>query len=172
MLNNYIKLSTKEKLNNLRKFVNGEVNTLYEVIMLGVIMVNIVSLGLDTSKNISPEFKGILFWIDQICLALFIIELILKLIAYNKEFFGEKRINKKGEKEFHINIWNISDLIIVFLSIFSSLSCLGVFRMFRLFRSVKDIKMLRSIRIVKSFKIVNKFVKLRKTFKRILKANL
>ena len=105
-----MKLSTKEKLNNLRKFVNGEVNTLYEVIMLGVIMVNIVSLGLDTSKNISPEFKGILFWIDQGCMVLFVAELLLKIIAYNTEFFGERRKDENGKMHFYINKWNISDL--------------------------------------------------------------
>lgn len=162
--------SNKNKLYKLRKFVNGEVNTRYEVIMLVVIIVNIVSLGVDTSKNISPAFKNILFWIDQISLILFVIELLLKVLAYNKEFFGEWRTNKKGEKELHINIWNISDLLIVSVSIFSSLSYFGVFRIFRFFRSIKDIKMIRSMRIVKSFKIVNKFANLRKTFKRILKA--
>ena len=113
-----MKPSTKEKLNDLREFVNGEVSTGYEVIMLCVVIVNIVSLGLDTSRNISPTFKRGLFWIDQICLILFIIELLLKILAYNKEFFGEWRTNKKGEKKFHVNIWNISDLLIVSVSMF------------------------------------------------------
>lgn len=162
--------SNKNKLDNLRKFVDGEVNTSYELIMLLVIIVNIVSLGIDTSRNISPNLKNVLFWIDQVCLSIFVIELILKIIAYNKEFLGEYKVDDEGNETFHINQWNISDFLIVAISIFSSLSCFAVFRAFRIFRSIKDIKMLRSLRIVKSFKLVNKIGNLRSTFKGLLKA--
>lgn len=160
----------KTKLDRLRKFVDGEVNTSYELIMLLVIIVNIVSLGIDTSRNISPNLKNVLFWIDQACLFIFVIELILKIIAYNKEFLGEYKEDDEGNETFHINQWNISDFLIVAVSIFSSLSCFAVFRAFRIFRSIKDIKMLRSLRIVKSFKLVNKIGNLRSTFKGLLKA--
>ena len=165
---------TKRKL---KDFVDGKVDTPYEIFMLFVITVNTVSLGLETSSNITEDFRNILFMIDQICLWIFVIELIFKLIAYNKEFFGEKRIDEdhldeNGEMKvyFHWNKWNISDLIIVLISFVASLPYFTVFRVFRVFRSFKVIKAVRSFRAVKSFKIVNEFEDLRSTFKGLIRA--
>ncbi len=165
-----MKPSTKEKLNNLRHYVDGEINTWYERFMFVVVIVNIASLGIATSKSITPTFKTFLNCIDQVSTLLFIAELILKVIAYNRDFFGEKRIDDEGKEYFHINRWNISDLLIVVVSIFSSLSSFAVFRVFRIFRSVKDIKFISSLKAIKSLKLVNKFASLRSTFKGLLNA--
>ena len=153
-----------------REYVNGKVDTPYEYFMLGVIIINTISLGLETSRQISDMFRTILFWIDQFCLLLFIAELIFKAIVYNKEFFAKKE--EAGESvTYHLNYWNISDLIIVVVSIFSSLPYFAVFRIFRVFRSFRLLKMLRSLRIVKAFKLVNDISSLRRTFKGFVKAN-
>ncbi len=165
---------TKRKLT---EYVDGKVDTAYELFMLFVIIVNTVSLGIETSKNITTELRNILFTIDQICLWIFVVELIFKIIAYNKKFFGEMRrdedhLDKNGNMEeyFHWNKWNISDLIIVVVSFVSSLPYFTVFRVFRVFRSFKVIKAIRSFRAVKSFKIVNEFEDLRSTFKGLVRA--
>ena len=129
-----MKPSTKEKLDNLRHYVDGEINTWYERFMFVVVIVNIASLGVATSKSITPTFKMVLTCIDQVSTLLFIAELLLKVIAYNRDFFGEKRIDDEGKEYFHINRWNISDLLIVVVSISSSLSSFAVFRVFRIFR--------------------------------------
>lgn len=155
---------------SLKEYVDGEADTPYEYFMLLVIVVNTVSLGLETSKNLSVNFGNVLFWIDQICLYIFIAELLFKAVAYNKDFFGENRIDEEGTEFFHINLWNISDLVIVVVSVFSSLPFFAVFRVFRVFRSFKVIKAIRSFRVVKSFKLVNEVSSLRTTFKGLLKA--
>ena len=162
---------------NLRDYVDGEVDTPYEIFMLFVITINTISLGLETSRKIPENFRNILFIVDQICLWIFVAELIFKVIAYNKNFFGEKRtdedhIDENGDLEeyFHWNKWNISDLIIVVVSFFASLPYFTVFRVFRIFRSFKVIKAIRSFRAVKSFKIVNEFEDLRSTFKGLVRA--
>ncbi len=154
------------KKENPREYVDGEVDTPYELFMFIVIIVNTIGLGLETSKNISEQFKTVLFYVDQVCLFLFIIELIFKIIVYNKTFFGEKKDNKS----IHVNWWNISDLIIVLVSVFSTIPSFSVFRVFRLFRSFKAIKAVKSLTAVKSFKIVNEIKSLRTTFKGFLKA--
>lgn len=166
----------KEK-RNLKDYVDGKVDTPYEIFMLFVITINTISLGLETSSNITEDFRNILFMIDQICLWIFVIELIFKVIAYNKKFFGEKRfdedhLDKKGNivEYFHWNKWNVSDLIIVAVSFVASLPYFTVFRVFRVFRSFKVIKAVRSFRAVKSFKIVNEFEDLRSTFKGLVRA--
>ena len=162
---------------NLKDYVDGKVDTPYEIFMLFVITINTVSLGLETSSNITADFRNILFMIDQICLWIFVIELIFKIIAYNKKFFGEMRIdedyldkNGKMVEYFHWNKWNVSDLLIVLVSFIASLPYFTVFRVFRVFRSFKVIKAVRSFRAVKSFKIVNEFEDLRSTFKGLVRA--
>ena len=165
-----MKESKKNTLNKLRNYVDGEADTPYEYFMLLVIIVNTVSIGLETSKNISESFKNVLFWVDQICLYIFIAELIFKAIVYNRDFFGENRKDNNGNEYFHVNRWNISDLIIVVVSLISSLSYFAIFRVFRVFRSFKVLKTVRSLRIIKAFKLVNDITSLRTTFKGLIKA--
>ena len=158
-------------LKDWQGLVDGEVNTWYELFILLVIVINTISLGIETSKTISEEFRTALFWIDQICLYIFVAELIFKIIVYNKNFFGtEQKDEEDGKSYFNLNKWNISDLIIVAISLFSSLSYITIFRAFQVFRSFKVIKTIKSLRAVKSFKIVNEFSGLRSTFKGLIKA--
>jgi voltage-gated sodium channel len=153
-------------LKDLQDFVDGDVDSPYEFIMILIIIINTVSLGIETSKNISEQFRNILFWIDQVCLYIFVAELIFKIVVYNKEFFRKKI----GKDKYKWNKWNISDLLIVLVSLFSSLPYFTVLRVFRVFRSFKVIKAIRSLRIIKSLKIVNEFSQLRTNLKGLLKA--
>ena len=165
-----MKESKKNTLNKLRNYVDGEADTPYEYFMLLVIIINTVSIGVETSVFLSDSFRKILTIIDQICLFIFIAELLFKAVVYNKDFFGEKRVDENGDEYFHINRWNISDLLIVLVSSISTLPYFAVFRTFRVLRSLKIIKSIRSFRIVKSFKLVNEVSSLRTIFKGLLKA--
>lgn len=122
------------------------------------------------SASLSDGFRKILTIVDQVCLFIFIAELLFKAVVYNKDFFGEKRVDGYGDEYFHINRWNISNLLIVLVSSFSILPYFAVFRTFRVLRSLKIIKAIRSFRIVKSFKLVNEVSSLRTIFKGLLKA--
>lgn len=154
----------------LRKFVDGNADTPFEFFMLFIILINVVILGLETDAKILEKYGNVLFIIDQICLVLFIIELLIKLVAFNKDFFGEKRIDEKGDVFFHINKWNIFDLLIVLVSIFGSLPFFSVFRVLRIFRSFKIVKAIKSLRVVKTLKLVNSLTSLRVMVKAIIKA--
>lgn len=162
--------SIKNTLCKLRKYVDGDADTPYEYFMLLVIIVNSVSIGMETSHNLNAKSASILFLIDQICFWIFVAELVFKIIVYNKDFFGEKRIDEYGNEYFHTNPWNISDLIIVIISGASSLPYFAIFRAFRIFRSFKVIKSVKSFRIIRVFKIVNEVESLRSTFKGLLQA--
>ena len=161
---------SEKLLIKLRKIVDGEADTLFEYFMLLVVIANVVVLGLETSPNLANSYGEVFFLIDQICLWIFIIELLIKAIAFNKDFFGEYRTDKQGERFFHINKWNIFDLIIVFVSVFASLPFFAVFRVFRLFKSVKIIKGIKSFRVIKTLKLVNGITKLRIIVKAVIKA--
>ncbi len=161
----------RRKLYELRNYVDGDADTPYEYSMLFIIIINTISLGLETSKTITQEFGNVLFIIDQICLWVFIFELLFKFVVFNKEFFGEYRISEEDGKEyFHWNKWNISDLLIVAVSVFSTLPYFSAFRVFRVFRSIKVIRTVKSLKVVKSLKLVNDVSNLRTTFKGLVKA--
>ena len=99
----------------LKYYVDGEADTFFEYFMLLVVFVNTVTLGFETSPSIEAKYSDLLFWIDQICLYIFVFELFIKVIVYNRKFFGEMRTDEEGKKFFHINKWNIFDLFIVLI---------------------------------------------------------
>ncbi len=138
--------------------------------MLFVIMVNVVSMGLETVRSLKMKYFKVFYWVDLVCLGIFIIELIVKFIAFNKTFFGEKRVGKDGEYRFHLNRWNIFDLIIVLVSILPSVPYFALCRVFRVFRSFRMLRTVRSLRAIKVLKLVNNFENLRVIFKAILNA--
>lgn len=164
-MNNKISFS-----NRLRKFVDGEANTPFEYFMLLVVIINTVSIGPETSPSFFEKYGRSLVWIDQICLWLFILELLIKAIAFNKEFFGEFRTDSENQRFFHINKWNLFDLTIILLSTIGSLPFFSVFRVLRLFKSIKVIKGIKSLRVVKTLKLVNGITSLRVMVKAIIKA--
>lgn len=160
----------KSFLKKLRRLVDGEADTPFEYFMLIVVIMNTIVLGLETSPELAAQYGRIFFVIDQICLWIFIAELFLKAVAFNKQFFGEYRFDEKGDKFFHINKWNIFDLFIVLVSVFASLPFFAVFRVLRLFKSVKIIKGIKSLRVIKTLKLVNGITKLRIIVKAVIKA--
>ena len=161
---------TIEFSKKLRKYVDGEADTPFEYIMLLIVIVNTISLGLETSRELSAQYDKWFLLIDQICLWIFIIELLLKAFAFNKQFFGEYRLDENNERFFHVNKWNIFDLVIVLVSLFASLPFFAIFRVFRLFKSVKIIKGIKSLRVIKTLKLVNGITKLRVIVKAVIKA--
>lgn len=160
----------KNFFTRLRRFVDGEADTFFEYFMLLVVIVNTVVLGLETSPDISEKYGRVLWIIDQICLWIFIAELLLKIVAFNRHFFGEYRKDEDGSRFFHVNKWNIFDLAIVLVSVFASLPFFAVFRLLRLFKSVKIIRGIKSLRVVKTLKLVNGITKLRVIVKAVIKA--
>ncbi len=80
--------------------------------------------------------------IDKTCLAVFVVELVLKFIAYNKHFFSASK-------------WNTFDLVIVLVSIFGTVPYFSIFRGIKVFRAFKLVKTLKTLRVVKTLKIIN-----------------
>lgn len=92
-------------------------------VILCVILFNAVILGMETSKTIMAQAGDLILLLDQICLAVFIAELLAKLIAYRTRFFRDG--------------WNIFDFFIVGISLvpvaqgFSALRALRILRVLR-----------------------------------------
>jgi len=97
----------------------------FDMYIMALICINSVVLGLLAIPAYAHTFGPLLFLIDRLCLAIFMVEMGLKLFVYNKDFFASR--------------WNTFDLFIVTLSSFDFASPFIIFRAFRLFRLLKYI---------------------------------
>ena len=97
-----------------------------------VIIINAITLGLETSPEVKAEFGVILSLIDKIALTIFTIELITKILVYKLRFF------KDG--------WNIFDFLIVAVSLIPASGPFSVLRAFRIFRTLRLLSIVPSMK--------------------------
>jgi voltage-gated sodium channel len=103
-----------------------------------VILFNAVILGLETSEMVMARFGTFIGILDRICLAIFVVELALKLLAYRFRFFRDG--------------WNIFDFAIVAVSLVPSAQSLSVLRSLRILRILRVVSVApRLRRVVEGF---------------------
>ncbi|MEX0971064.1 MAG: ion transporter [Paracoccaceae bacterium] len=106
--------------------------------ILSVIVLNAIVLGLQTAPSIVAATGGALSLIDNICLGIFTVELLLKMFAQGPRFF-------KGG-------WNIFDFIIVGIALAPGSGGLSVLRALRILRVLRVISIApRLRRVVEGF---------------------
>ncbi|MDA9190286.1 ion transporter [Alphaproteobacteria bacterium] len=101
-----------------------------------LILINAITLGMDTDEQIVASYGNILFWIDRIILIIFSIELILKFYAYRHRFFTSG--------------WNLFDLVIVMIAWAPTSGPLAVLRALRILRILRLISVVPQLRRVVS----------------------
>ncbi|WP_299619099.1 ion transporter [uncultured Tateyamaria sp.] len=102
--------------------------------IMAVIIVNAITLGLETSKA-AMDFAGpVILLIDRICLGIFVAEILAKLVAYQLRFFR--------------NGWNLFDFVIVGIALVPSAGGLSVLRALRILRVLRIISVAPSLRRV------------------------
>lgn len=119
---------------NLRKFFDTKI---YAFGISLIIVINAITLGLETSAYFRINAGLILNVIDEICLGIFALELFLRIFAFGFGFFIDK--NQKG--------WNLFDFIIIALSIFG-ISEMSVLRSLRIFRVLRLVSVLPQMRLI------------------------
>ena len=103
-----------------------------------VIVANAIVLGLETSEPIMAQFGGLIFAIDQACLAIFVVEIAAKLIARGSRFFYDG--------------WNLFDLAVVAIALVPSSGGLSVLRALRILRVLRVVSVApRLRRVVEGF---------------------
>ncbi|MEM8597588.1 MAG: ion transporter, partial [Pseudomonadota bacterium] len=106
--------------------------------IIGVIVLNAVVLGLETSNSAMAVAGGLLDGLDMLCLAIFVVELALKLVAQGWRFFT------RG--------WNLFDFVIVGISLVPAGQGLSVLRALRILRVLRIITVApRLRRVVEGF---------------------
>jgi voltage-gated sodium channel len=102
--------------------------------IVGVIVLNAVLLGLETSASVMAQFGPLILMLDMICLCIFIAEIAAKLFAHGMRFF------RSG--------WNIFDFIIVGIALVPGAQGFSVLRALRILRVLRVISVAPSLRRV------------------------
>ena len=101
-----------------------------------LILINAVTLGMETNNELSARVGNVLNWIDLTILIIFSIEIALKFYAYRLRFFHSG--------------WNIFDLIIVAIAWMPTNGALSVLRTLRILRVLRLISVVPQMRRVVS----------------------
>ena len=89
----------------------------------GVILFNAVILGLEASLFMAVKAGSVVEFLDRACLAVFMVELVMKLIAYRLRFFCDG--------------WNIFDFVIIGVSLVPAAQGLSALRSLRILRILR-----------------------------------
>ncbi|GAA2117534.1 ion transporter [Actinomadura alba] len=101
-----------------------------------VIVVNAVTLGLETSPAMMERYGGVLHVIDRVALYVFVVELLAKAYVHRLRFVRDP--------------WNIFDAVIVGISLAPHSGTLSVLRALRILRALRLISVVPSLRRVVS----------------------
>ena len=126
----------------IKKLVDG---SNFDLLILSLIVIDAMAIGLMASDIKNIGFDKILFVLDRLCMAIFVIEMLMKIYAHGLDFF------KKG--------WNVFDFIVVFVSSIPFANYFIILRTFRLFRALKYINRFSRLK-----SIVNVFITLLPNF--------
>jgi voltage-gated sodium channel len=115
----------------LGEFVEGQI---FQNAIMILIVLNAVTLGLETNSNIMDQFGKELHLFDNTVLAIFGVEIAIKLMNRRLDFF------KHG--------WNIFDFVIVGIALVPSSGPLEIMRTLRILRAMRLLSMVPSMRKV------------------------
>lgn len=102
--------------------------------VVAIILVNAVILGLETSPAIMARWGTLLLVLDKLCLAVFVLELVIKLHAYRGHFW------RSG--------WNVFDFLVVGVALAPGAGPWAVLRSLRVLRILRLLTVVPSLRKV------------------------
>jgi voltage-gated sodium channel len=106
----------------------------FQRFVIALIVINAVTLGLQTSHAVVAQVGGLLNTIDHVVIGIFVVELLLRLYAHRWRFFRDS--------------WSIFDFVIVAIALIPSAGALSVLRTLRVLRVLRLISMVPSMRRV------------------------
>ena len=100
----------------------------------GVVLFNAIVLGLETSDTAMAVAGPLIIFLDLLCLAIFVVEIALKIFARGFRFF------QSG--------WNVFDFVIVAIALVPATQGLSVLRALRILRLLRIISVVPTLRRV------------------------
>jgi voltage-gated sodium channel len=113
----------------LRRLVDDD---RFQRFIVAVIVLNAVTLGLETSDRIVAEYGWLLHAVDWIVLAIFVVELALRLAAHGWRFFRDP--------------WSVFDFVIVAIALIPASGAFSVLRALRILRVLRLVALVPSMR--------------------------
>ncbi|MDJ0863060.1 MAG: ion transporter [Gammaproteobacteria bacterium] len=102
--------------------------------IIALIVVNAITLGLETSAAAMSRFGGLLLALDYTVLSVFVVEIGLKLFAFGLRFFR--------------SAWNVFDFLIVSIALIPASGPLTILRVLRVLRVLRLLSMVPRLRFV------------------------
>jgi voltage-gated sodium channel len=109
-------------------------NSRFQMFVLGVIVLNAITLGAETSTVLHAKFGPVLTFVDHLALVIFTMELAARLYAAGWRFFRDP--------------WNVFDFLIVAIALIPTAGPLSVLRSLRILRALRLVAMVPSMRRV------------------------
>jgi voltage-gated sodium channel len=108
----------------------------FERVIVSLIVANAIGLGLETSPWAVARFGGWLHAFDQAVLAVFVVELLLRALAYRRRFFHDP--------------WRVFDFLVVGIALLPGGGAFTVIRALRVLRVLRLVALVPSMRGVVS----------------------
>ncbi|MGO4892899.1 ion transporter [Flavobacterium sp. W21_SRS_FM6] len=115
-------------------------NSLTQGILLTLILINAITLGLETVPSVMNTIGGFILLLDKAILSVFVLEIALRLYAYRLAFFK--------------NPWSVFDFVVVGIALLPASGPFAVLRALRVLRVLRVLTFVPSMR-----KIVGALVK-------------
>jgi voltage-gated sodium channel len=103
-------------------------------LITGLIIVNAIMLGLETSDAVMARVGNTLIAADRVIVAVFVLEILAKIVVYRRDFLRDP--------------WNLFDFTVIGLSILPATNAFSVFRAFRVLRVLRLVSAVPSMRQV------------------------
>jgi len=109
-------------------------NTLVQRVIITLILINAIILGLETSTDIMNQIGPLLVAIDTVILAVFVLEIAIRLYVYGTDFWKDP--------------WSLFDFSVVAIALIPATGPLAVLRALRVLRVLRLLTMVPSMRRV------------------------
>jgi voltage-gated sodium channel len=104
--------------------------------ILTLILLNAVILGMETSATLMAQYGSLLLMLDKIMLAIFVLELLLRIFVHRLAFFKDP--------------WSLFDFAVVAIALIPASGPLAVLRSLRVLRVLRVLSMVPSMKRVVS----------------------
>lgn len=102
--------------------------------VIAVIVLNAITLGLETSDAVVERIGGVLDVLDRTVIAIFVVELLVRLYAHRLRFFKDP--------------WSVFDFLVVGISLVPASAGLSVLRALRILRAMRLVSAVPGMRKV------------------------
>ncbi len=123
-------------IEKVRKLINSK---LFNYFIFSLILLSAVIIGLETYPDLAKRHYNLLSLVDQLIIALFTIEIALKIIS-----------NGKKPWVYFLDPWNVFDFVIVVVCLipFNDTHYFAVFRILRVLRILRMITVFPKLRLI------------------------